>query len=107
MPQPKPLALPRLLAACLLLACCALPRVAHAQYSLSQEHSEGFSLLRFEPSPAGDRFFGVRDAFIPGNTSSRFRAAILGNLPTAPILTRTAVTTSIGPTSSGGLSARA
>lgn len=82
-PRPLPLA------ACLLLACCALPRVAHAQYSLSQEYSEGFSLLRFEPTPAGDRFFGVRDAFVPGNTRSRFRAAIIGNVPVSPVLKRT------------------
>ncbi|HEY3255616.1 MAG TPA: transporter, partial [Polyangiaceae bacterium] len=90
MPNPKFVVFrPLPLAACLFLACCALPRAAHAQYSLSQEYSEGFSLLRFEPSPAGDRFFGVRDAFVPGNLSSRFRAAIIGNVPTAPILTRT------------------
>ncbi|HEY0468056.1 MAG TPA: transporter [Polyangiaceae bacterium] len=90
MPKPKFVALsPWPLAACLLLACWALPRVAHAQYSLGQEYSEGFSLLRFEPSAAGDRFFGVRDAFVPGNTSSRFRAVLIGNLPVAPILTRT------------------
>ncbi|MET0794443.1 MAG: hypothetical protein ABW061_23175 [Polyangiaceae bacterium] len=63
--------------------------MAHAQYSLSQEFSKGFSLLRFEPAPAGDRFFGVRDGYVPGNTSSRFRAAIMGNVPVAPLLSRT------------------
>jgi len=71
------------------LACGFLPRPAHAQYSLSQEFSKGFSLLRFEPAAAGDRFFGVRDAYVPGNSSSRFRAAIIGNVPVAPLLTRT------------------
>src|SRR4051794_28146392 len=76
LPKSTPLARrPLLLGASLVFACCALPRSAQAQYSLSQEYSEGFSLLRFEPTPAGDRFFGVRDAFVPGNLSSRFRAA--------------------------------
>jgi hypothetical protein len=42
-----------------------------------------------KPAPAGDRFFGVRDAYVPGNASSRFRAAIIGNLPVSPLLTRT------------------
>ncbi len=76
-------------AACLAVALFALPRTAHAQYSLSQEFSKGFSLLRFEPAPAGDRFFGVRDAYVPGNTSSPFRLALIGNIPVAPLLTRT------------------
>ena len=90
MPNPKlPLPRPAQLAACLALACALLPRVACAQYSLSQEFSKGFSLLRFEPAPAGDRFFGVRDAYVPGNTKSRFRAALIGNIPAAPLLTRT------------------
>jgi len=78
-----------LLAACLVLAGCCLPRIASAQYSLKQEFSKGFSLLRFEPAPAGDRFFGVRDGYVPGNRSSLFRAALIGNLPAAPILSRT------------------
>ena len=79
----------RLTALALSIGCSLLPRAAHAQYSLSQEFSKGFSLLRFEPAPAGDRFFGVRDGYVPGNTSSRFRATILGNIPVAPLLTRT------------------
>ncbi len=79
----------RLAAACLALTCVVAPRAAHAQYSLSQEFSKGFSLLRFEPAPAGDRFFGVRDAYVPGNTTSPFRAALIGNIPVAPLLTRT------------------
>ena len=73
----------------LALGCGLLPRTAHAQYSLNQEFSKGFSLLRFEPAPAGDRFFGVRDGYVPGNTSSRLRAAIIGNVPVAPLLSRT------------------
>jgi OOP family OmpA-OmpF porin len=80
---------PTRVAAGFALACALLPRHAHAQYSLGQEYSKGFSLLRFEPAPAGDRFFGVRDAYVPGNVSSRFRAAIIGNVPVSPLLTRT------------------
>ncbi len=41
------------------------------------------------PSPAGDRFFSVPDAYVPGNDSSRFRAMLAFNVPLAPILTRT------------------
>lgn len=91
MPNSKSSALSpaRLAAACLALTCGLLPRTAHAQYSLSQEFSRGFSLLRFEPAPAGDRFFGVRDGYVPGSTRSRFRAAILGDVPVAPLLSRT------------------
>lgn len=89
MPKPKCFALPLLLAACVWLLVCTAPGVAHAQYSLTQEYSQGFSLLRFDPAAAGDRFFGVRDAFVPGNTSSRLRTAIVLNLPVAPVLTRT------------------
>jgi OOP family OmpA-OmpF porin len=90
MPNSKPLALrPVQLAACLVLAGLSFSRPASAQYSLNQEFSKGFSLLRFEPSPAGDRFFGVPDAYVPGNSSSRFRAMLAFNVPLAPILTRT------------------
>lgn len=73
----------------LALGCLLAPAAAHAQYSLNQPFSEGFSLLRFEPAPAGDRFFGVRDAYVPGNPSSRFRLAVIGNVPVAPLLSRT------------------
>src|SRR4051812_23297445 len=76
-------------AACVALALVTTPRAASAQYALSQGFSRGFSLLRFEPAPAGDRFFGVRDASVPGNTTSAFRAAWIGDIPVAPLLTRT------------------
>ncbi|HWZ92961.1 MAG TPA: hypothetical protein VNW92_29045, partial [Polyangiaceae bacterium] len=59
------------------LACAfAAPRAA-AQFSPTQEFQTGFSLTRFEPAKAGDRFFAVPDAAVPGNTSSRFRALLL------------------------------
>lgn len=77
------------LAVAVALAACLTPARAQAQYSLNQPFSQGFSLLRFEPAPAGDRFFGVRDAYVPGNPSSRFRAALIGNVPVAPLLSRT------------------
>jgi OmpA-OmpF porin, OOP family len=90
MPNSKLLALrPLQLAACLVLSSLSFTRVAGAQYSLNQEFSKGFSLLRFEPSPAGDRFFSVPDAYVPGNDRSRFRAMLAFNVPLAPILTRT------------------
>lgn len=90
MPHSKSLALrPVQLAACLALASLAFSRVAGAQYSLNQSFSKGFSLLRYEPSPAGDRFFSVPDAYVPGNASSRFRAMLAFNVPLAPILSRT------------------
>jgi hypothetical protein len=91
MPNSKSLALrPAQLAAALAaLAALSFSHSARAQYSLSQEFSKGFSLLRFEPSPAGDRFFGVPDAYVPGNTSSRFRAMLAFNVPLAPVLSRT------------------
>src|SRR3954470_16225831 len=73
----------------LALVCALLPRVAAAQYSLAQDFRRGFSLLRFEPAPAGDRFFGVREGYVPGSTSSRLRAAVIGNVPVAPLLSRT------------------
>lgn len=79
---------PNHLAFAVALACAVSARSAHAQYSLAQEYEKGFSVLRFEPAPAGDRFFGVRDAYVPGNLSSRFRAAIIGNVPVSPLLTR-------------------
>jgi OOP family OmpA-OmpF porin len=90
MPYSKPFALrPVQLAACLALSSLSFARVAGAQYSLNQQFSEGFSLLRFEPAPAGDRFFSVPDAYVPGNDSSRFRAMLAFNVPLAPILSRT------------------
>jgi hypothetical protein len=63
--------------------------MASAQYSPTQEFQTGFSLLRFEPAKAGDRFFGVPDAAVPGNSSSRLRAQLLGDFATAPVLSRT------------------
>lgn len=93
---------PRARAACLAagsaLACVLAAPHASAQYSRTQEFQTGFSLLRFEPAKAGDRFFGVPDGFVPGNTtrfvtpegvSSRFRALVLGDFVTSPILSRT------------------
>ncbi len=76
-------------AACLALASAFFARPASAQYSLNQEFSKGFSLLRFEPTPAGDRFFGVPDAYVPGNDSSRFRGMLAFNAALAPLLSRT------------------
>jgi OOP family OmpA-OmpF porin len=77
------------LAAGTALACFLAAPVASAQFSRTQEFQTGFSLLRFEPAGAGDRFFQVRDAFVPGNTESRFRALLLADFATAPILSRT------------------
>lgn len=80
---------PNHLAFALALTCLISAPSAKAQYSLAQQYEKGFSLLRFEPAPAGDRFFGTRDAYVPGNLSSRFRAALIGNVPVSPLLTRT------------------
>jgi OOP family OmpA-OmpF porin len=80
---------PARLAACLALGGLWFSRAASAQYSLNQEFSKGFSVLRFEPSAAGDHFFGVPDATVPGNNSSRFRGMLAFNVPLAPLLTRT------------------
>jgi hypothetical protein len=90
MSNPNRLALrPIHFAACLALASACFARPASAQYSLNQEFSKGFSLLRFEPAPAGDRFFGVPDAYVPGNGSSRFRGMLAFNAALAPLLSRT------------------
>jgi len=70
-------------------ACLLASSQARAQFSPTQEFQTGFSLLRFEPAKAGDRFFGVPDASVPGNTSSRVRALVLANYATAPLLSRT------------------
>ncbi|HEX3775005.1 MAG TPA: thrombospondin type 3 repeat-containing protein [Polyangiaceae bacterium] len=85
----RPRALTSALALGTALACCFATTRASAQFSPTQEFQTGFSLLRFEPAKAGDRFFGVPDASIPGNTSSRFRALVLGDFVLSPILSRT------------------
>ncbi|HEY4159873.1 MAG TPA: AMIN domain-containing protein [Polyangiaceae bacterium] len=60
-----------------------------AQSTLSQKFQEGFSLLRFEPAPAGDRFFAVPDGSVPGNDSSPLRAMVLAHMTLGPSLSRT------------------
>lgn len=61
---------------------------AFAQSALDQRFAEGFSLLRFQPAPAGDRFFAVNDA-TPSDASELLRAALLGHYTLKPSIVRT------------------
>lgn len=61
---------------------------ARAQQSLDQGFADGFSLLTFEPAPAGDRFFSVSDGSAYGG-DDRLRATLLGHYTLKPPLVRT------------------
>lgn len=76
------------LAACAAAACLVFPAAASAQQSLDQAFADGFSLNRFEPSPAGDRFFVVPEGAVPQGEQG-FRAQVLGHYTLRPSLVRT------------------
>jgi OOP family OmpA-OmpF porin len=61
---------------------------AVAQSALDQGFAEGFSLLRFEPAPAGDRFFSVNDASST-DVPEIVRAMLLGHYTLKPTIVRT------------------
>jgi OOP family OmpA-OmpF porin len=61
---------------------------AAAQSALDQRFAEGFSLLRFEPAPAGDRFFSVNDAS-SSDVPEIVRAMLLGHYTLKPTIVRT------------------
>jgi OOP family OmpA-OmpF porin len=65
----------RLLASCALVAATAVAGNSFAQ---------GFSLDRFQPSPAGDRFFGVQGGDPGGELSPRF--LLLGDYAYKPLV---------------------
>lgn len=69
-------------------ACLLSPAVAAAQQSLDQSFADGFSLLRFEPAPAGDRFFVVPEGAVPEGEPG-LRAHVLGHYTLRPSLVRT------------------
>jgi OOP family OmpA-OmpF porin len=56
--------------------------------SLDQRYSEGFSIQRLEPAPAGDRFFAVPDATTSG-APEPLRATLLVHETLAPSIERT------------------
>ncbi len=85
-PSCKPLG--STMAACAAAACLLSPSFAHAQQSLDQGFADGFSLQRFEPSPAGDRFFVVPEGAIPRGEPG-VRAQVLGHYTLRPSLVRT------------------
>jgi OmpA-OmpF porin, OOP family len=72
-------------------ACAAalslLATPAGAQSALDQRFSEGFSMLRFDPAPAGDRFFAVNDASA-SDAPQIVRAMLLGHYTLRPTLVR-------------------
>ena len=61
---------------------------AFAQSALDQRFAEGFSLLRFEPAPAGDRFYSVNDASST-DVPQIVRAMLLGHYTLKPTIVRT------------------
>ena len=69
------------------LLASAAPAVAQTS-SLDVSYPEGFSLNRFEPAPAGDRFFSVPDA-TSSDVPESFRALLLTHLTLAPSVVRT------------------
>ena len=75
-------------AACAAAACLLVPARAAAQQSLDQAFADGFSLQRFEPSPAGDRFFVVPEGAVPAGEPG-IRAQVLGHYTLQPSLVRT------------------
>lgn len=68
--------------------CLLAPTHARAQQSLDQGFTDGFSLQRFEPSPAGDRFFVVPEGAVPQGKPG-LRAQVLGHYTLQPSLVRT------------------
>lgn len=76
------------LAACTAAMCLLSPSRASAQQSLDQGFVDGFSLQRFEPSPAGDRFFVVPEGAVPRGEPG-IRAQVLGHYTLSPLLVRT------------------
>lgn len=76
------------LATCAAAGCLLAPASAAAQQSLDQAFADGFSLQRFEPSPAGDRFFVVPEGAVPRG-SPGIRAQVLGHYTLRPSLKRT------------------
>ncbi len=77
-----------MLAASAAAACLLAPAPALCQQSLDQAFADGFSLLRFEPSPAGDRFFVVPEGAVPAGEPG-IRAHALGHYTLRPSLVRT------------------
>jgi OmpA-OmpF porin, OOP family len=75
------------LTACAAALCLLSPGRASAQQSLDQAF-EGLSLQRFEPSPAGDRFFVVPEGAVPQGQPG-LRAQLLGHYTLQPSLKRT------------------
>ena len=71
----------------LLLGCLLAPQRAQAQQSLDQAFADGFSLLRFEPAPAGDRFFVVPEGAVPEGKPG-VRAHVVGHYTLRPSLVR-------------------
>src|SRR5262245_21443275 len=65
---------------------------AQAQQSLDQPFADGFSLLQYDPAPAGDRFFSVPDGAVFGGDMP-IRAMLLGHYTLKPPLVRTDNTT--------------
>ena len=76
------------LSACAAAACLLQAEPGWAQQSLDQAFADGFSLLRFEPSPAGDRFFVVPEGAVPEGDMG-LRAQALGHYTLQPSLVRT------------------
>jgi len=76
------------LAAFAAATCVLFPARAQAQQSLDQAFADGFSLNRFEPSPAGDRFFVVPEGAVPRGEPG-LRAQALGHYTLRPSLVRT------------------
>ena len=74
--------------ACAAAAWLLVPARASAQQSLDQAFADGFSLQRFEPSPAGDRFFVVPEGAVPVGDPG-IRAQVLGHYTLQPSLVRT------------------
>jgi len=70
-----------------LAALFAAPAPAQTN-SLDQAYPEGFSILRLEPAPAGDRFFAVPDATTSGAESS-LRAMLFVHETLAASIVRT------------------
>jgi len=60
---------------------------ARAQSSLDAPYPEGFALNVFEPSPAGDRFFGVSDA--SSYRDGKLRVNVVGDLALGDVIRRT------------------
>jgi OmpA-OmpF porin, OOP family len=76
------------LATCAAAVCLLAPARAAAQQSLDQAFADGFSLQRFEPSPAGDRFFVVPEGAVPQGRPGIY-AQVLGHYTLRPSLVRT------------------